>query len=194
VVQKLGSYVGEILGTMPHDVVGLLVGDWLRARRMENASRIFEKTKSILEDRGIDPADEQCVSPRLGVPYLESASLESDDELQDVWARLMANAMDPNTNITLRQEYIETLREFEPIDALVLSAAAQLGPTNTHVLDISDLLETVNKVAWDHLAVSLANLHKLSCVETVGSNSRIEDRARTTPLGRELIRAVSQRP
>jgi hypothetical protein len=40
-----GSYFAEVLGTVPHDVVGLLGGDWLRVKRAENAARIAQSRR-----------------------------------------------------------------------------------------------------------------------------------------------------
>jgi len=34
--------------------------------------------------------------------------------MQDLWANLMANAMDPDTDVDLQKSLIETLRQFEP--------------------------------------------------------------------------------
>ncbi len=43
-----------------------------------------------------------------------------------MWAELLANAMDPNKDTSLQRVFIETLKQFEPIDAFMLQRAGQL--------------------------------------------------------------------
>jgi hypothetical protein len=38
-LQRIGGYLKQILGTVPEDLVGMLGGDWLRAKRAENIAR-----------------------------------------------------------------------------------------------------------------------------------------------------------
>jgi hypothetical protein len=40
-------------------------------------------------------------------------------ELMELWARLLANAMDPNMN-NVRQSFIEAVKRMDPLDAVVL--------------------------------------------------------------------------
>ena len=55
-VRSFGGYLAEVFGTVPHDAVGLLGGDWLKIRRMENFARIRELSKEILDERAVaDP-------------------------------------------------------------------------------------------------------------------------------------------
>jgi hypothetical protein len=55
-------------------------------------------------------------------PILEAAADEENDELQDLWSRLLAAAMDPNRRDAMRQSFIATVKRMDPIDALVLKA------------------------------------------------------------------------
>ncbi len=49
-VQAGGSYLAQMLGTVPKDVVGYLGGDYLRHVRIRNWYQISEKTFRDLED------------------------------------------------------------------------------------------------------------------------------------------------
>ena len=113
---------------------------------------------------------------------LEAASHESDETLQDMWARLLANALDPRTDVSLQRILIDTLREFEPLDALVLSAA---GPPLKHLHDVAtDLRRRGTEVQ-----VSAQRLDRLGC--TVGyATAHVE----LAPLGSELMRACDPEP
>lgn len=50
---------------------------------------------------------------------LIGAQEESREELAELWARLLANAMDPNMN-SVRQSFIDAVKRMDPLDAVVL--------------------------------------------------------------------------
>ena len=72
----------------------------------------------ILRRRQVDYP--QPVSPSLAVPLLQAAYDESRPELQELWASLIAAAMDPARSGRVRLSFIDTLKQFDPLDALVL--------------------------------------------------------------------------
>ena len=53
---------------------------------------------------------------------MEHASLEDDDELQDLWANLLSSAIDPAFDGSIRAAYIDILRQLEVIDVHILQA------------------------------------------------------------------------
>lgn len=116
-VQKAGEYIGLVLGTVPADLVGVLGGDWLAQVRIRNLARLKDRTAEILRSRGV--IDIIPVSPSLAVPLLRAAADESREELQDLWTRLLANAMDPNRG-TVRLSFIDAVKKMDLTDALVL--------------------------------------------------------------------------
>jgi hypothetical protein len=50
---------------------------------------------------------------------IAAAQEESREELMELFARLLANAMDPNLN-SVRQSFIEAVKKMDPLDAVVL--------------------------------------------------------------------------
>ena len=60
-----------------------------------------------------------------GFRPFEAASLETDETLQDMWAELLANAMDPSKDTSLQRVFIETLKQIEPIEARIFQNIAQ---------------------------------------------------------------------
>ena len=154
VAQAGGVYLARMLGTAPEDVVGLLGGDLLRQYRIRNWHRVSQKTFDKLGRRGVEQLEP--LSAKVIVPLLEAASEESDETLQDMWAELLANAMDPKKDTSLRQIFIEALRQMEPIDALVFRKMAEKAPNEA--LGSEDLMErlrcreTLAAVSLDRLA------------------------------------------
>src|SRR6185437_15652234 len=89
---KVGSFLGRVLGTPIEDAVGLVIGDRLHHARLRNADRLARRTEEILAQRNVKP---EPVSANLAIPLLQAAQDESREKLQELWARLLANAMDP---------------------------------------------------------------------------------------------------
>jgi hypothetical protein len=117
---KLVQYVGRVLGTVPHDAVGLVLGDPLSFVRTAIAAQYDVLLSKILQRRHVTKT--QPVSPSLAIPLLRAAYDENRPELQALWASLIANAMDPNRSGRVRLSFIDTLRRFDPLDAVVLKA------------------------------------------------------------------------
>jgi Abortive infection alpha len=186
VLQGFGGFLREMLGTVPEDVVGLLGGDWLKVRRAVNMASILGKAREKLERRGVEHREE--VSLSLALPLLHAAADESRPELQDLWASLLAAAMDPARANAVRLEFIEAAKVLHPRDAVIMQTLhqnpGQLSP-NTR-----DYLANALKITSDAVEVALRNLEKASCVSSqdVPRNS---GNWFLTAFGRELMRACS---
>ena len=59
---------------------GLMFGERVRYFRLKNSLRLFEKTKALLDAKGIEPT---AVPLRILLPLLEGASLEDNQSLAD---------------------------------------------------------------------------------------------------------------
>jgi len=142
------------------NVYGLLIGDHIEASRERNLDAIARKTKKILADRNLEttvPIPEQ-----IAIPLLEFARGETRDEMQDLWARLLANTMDPARRDDVRPEFVRALERFHPIDALILEKMAE-EPQYSQTRTLAERL----KVRESSLIVSLANLVSEKCVRTM---------------------------
>lgn len=118
--RQVGSFVSKLINEPLEAVVGRLT-DKLQFIRAERQVRLAERWREILRERNIEGVL-RIVPPKLAFPIIENASLEEDDELQDLWANLLASAVDPNRRTTLRSAFIDILRQLEVIDVHVLSA------------------------------------------------------------------------
>jgi hypothetical protein len=116
-LRELGSFFATALGSTPEDLVAYLGGDWLRVRRAENVVRLMREARQRLADRSVE--EPIPASPSVALPILQGAADESRDELVDLWARLLANAMDPNMN-NVRYGFIEAVKKMDPLDAILL--------------------------------------------------------------------------
>jgi hypothetical protein len=105
----------------------------------------------------------QPVSPSVAIPLLRAAYDEGRPELQELLAALIAAAMDPKRSGRVRLSFIETLKRFDPLDALVLKARCDMrGVLQPSALGfIANTLEQ----AVDEVQASIENLKVLGCVE-----------------------------
>ena len=57
--------------------------------------------------------------PKLALPILYHASLEDDERLHGLWARLLVTALNPNSSKP-RTAFVDIIRQLEPVDAQIL--------------------------------------------------------------------------
>lgn len=164
-------------------IYGLLVGDHIDAARERNLDAISRKTKKILADR--DLSETPPVAEQIAIPLLEAARGETREEMQTLWAQLLANAMDPSRRDDVRPEFIHILEKFHPVDALVLR---KLGD-DQQVL--ASALAKAMESRESSIVVSLANLELYRCVEVTRSSDAPISYFRISMLGSELLLALS---
>ncbi|MEH2491608.1 Abi-alpha family protein [Bradyrhizobium sp. AZCC 2230] len=98
---------GRAIGPAVGDIYGLLIGDRISAARKRRMEEIAHRAQKNLDDRDVKEKTELPES--LAIPLLEAAQGESREELQALWARLLANAMDPSRAEDVRPEFVETV-------------------------------------------------------------------------------------
>jgi hypothetical protein len=178
-LQGLGGFLKDTFGTLPQDVVGLLGGDYLKVKRAENLFRTFEKAKKRLEHNHVEKPD---ASPSLAIPIMVAAADESRDELQEIWAALLATAADPTRNRAFRLRFIEIAKQLDPFDVAVLTTISARGgvmnpPVRQALVD--------RGLNGDEIQISVNNLAELGLFGNPGGTYMI------IPLGKEFLKAAS---
>ena len=157
---KLAGYVGRVVGTVPDDTVGLVIGDPLRFVHTAIASQYDERLTKLLAERGVKHP--QPVTPSLAIPLLRAAYDESRPELQDLWARLLAAAMDPARAGNVRQSFIAAIRQLDPLDARVLVWMS--GYSGPDIINLADRAGKELNANQDEIQISFGNLGKVGCI------------------------------
>jgi hypothetical protein len=103
------------------------------------------------------------VSPSLAIPLLRAAYDETRPQLQELWAHLIAAAMDPQRANRVRRSFIDTVQRLDPLDALVLK---RLGEMPDNVSFVANLKPTQFNVSPDEWEISTSNLYDLRCLTT----------------------------
>jgi hypothetical protein len=163
------------------DVYGFIIGDHLGAARARRLDKLARRTKKIIEERNLSETAE--VAEQIAMPLLEAAQRESREELQELWAQLLANAQDPSRAGDVRPEIISALGMLQPIDVRVLR---HFGQTKERFSSPARLAATLKDARETAVSVSFDNLVRVGCIR-VASNS--VDQFGLTPLGIELIGA-----
>lgn len=191
--EKLGGFLSRVFGTLPADVIGVVGGDWLHHVRIRNAAQLTYRTEQILQERGI-LEDTRPMSPSVAIPLLRAAQDETRTKLAEMWARMLANGMDPGRTHLVRQTIIDTMSRLDPTDAVILQKAFEKAPEIGKMVVFEDL-QTELMVSTDELIISTDNLVRLGCISgtsgyQVDGISKING-VTLTALGREVVRACN---
>jgi hypothetical protein len=184
-----GRWLDKVLGTLPEDVVGLAIGDRVRYRRLGNLAALQAKHDTLLEN--IETQRRSEVSLSVVLPLLEAAANESREELQNLWAALLANAIIDGGK-KVRAAFFETIKKMEPVDAKVLFLMANpnewVRPPDGQRRDLAQLEATARaRGVEEELAVSISALQGLGCL----TNSQMGYLPSITPYGRALLAACT---
>lgn len=140
-IKSAYEIIKDVLGK-GYDSLGFIFPDIpssINARRTENLIRIMKSAQAKLDEAGLKPEERNAIALKLGLPIIEKASLEEDPTLQELWANLLANALNPEHSEKVKRIFIDIIQNLSPFDALILNSFT----LSTHpLLTLSD-----NKVA-----------------------------------------------
>ena len=115
-LQPLTGFIDKLAGPATEEL-GLLFGERVRMYRLKNSLRLFKKTKTMLDDAGIEPT---AVPLRTLLPLLEGASLEDNESLSDKWAGLLSAAANSSRGDSVLPSYPHILKCLSPSDVQML--------------------------------------------------------------------------
>jgi hypothetical protein len=107
-------FFNKLAGPMAEEL-GLMLGDKVRAYRVKNWIKIFQRMQRMLKEAGL-PVN--AVPPRLLLPLIESCSVEDNETLQELWAGLLATASQQTDSVS--PSFVETLKQLTPEEARYL--------------------------------------------------------------------------
>lgn len=113
-VYDASKFLQRLLG--PVAEASDLLTDKIRIIRFENAIKTIKRAEEITENEGIKIKQ---LPLNFLVPFLEQASLQEDDQLTDIWARLLSNAA----------------TEYNPIYAVIKDTLSRLTSKEVHLLN-----------------------------------------------------------
>src|SRR5664280_3144797 len=87
-ITKIGSFLSRVFGMPTENAVGI-VGDKIEYTRWERQNRLIDKVNEEQAKRGLTQL--RAVPPKFAIPIIINASIEEDDDLQDMWCKLLTN-------------------------------------------------------------------------------------------------------
>ncbi len=130
--RELGGFFNRVFGRSLDQLAGMGEDSLTyhrRVRQLRLAKRFEEIRKELGFDEPIDP-----IELKVGIPLIEAASLEDDDGLQDLYARLLATATNPGSKVKAKRAFVSILQELGPLEVLLLDLIyCAPGPLGTVV-------------------------------------------------------------
>lgn len=128
--RTIAEVLGELLkpsakelGSLFGDSIGLLT-DKIRVKRQINVERALEVARRKLDQKGVGLDEIAAPSGEDVHLLLNGMSLNDDAKINDLWAGLFAQALDPNSITTERRAYIKALETFSALDARIVDFIA----------------------------------------------------------------------
>lgn len=138
--------------------------DNAKFKRFENANKLFIRAKKITEW-----VSEELQEPplKISMPLIENASLESEDELQEKWANLLANSLTNKKDI--KPAFIEILKELSSIEVKILDKIYEEAKNTwwilTNIQFSSEKIAQIFLISIDEVRVIIDNLYRLRLAE-----------------------------
>jgi hypothetical protein len=165
--------------------------------------RLMRRYNEIRSEMNLPPATKP-VSFKFGVPLITAATLEDDDTLQDMYARLLVNATDPSGTVEARRAFVTILQDFGPLEALLMDRIYDAPPAPegmvsnavvTSQLPADYAQEKKPERPSAEVELALWNLARLGCIAPAGTwgGGTSVTVVTMTELGRALIEACKTR-
>lgn len=116
---------GKILALIPQTIDAALLP--LRQWNIEREYK-FAETKKLLEHKLENVNPEKIVTPEpyVAVPAIQAISYSmNSEELRNLYANLLAKAMNSDTKDEIHPSFIEIIKQMSPIDSLVFKTIMQ---------------------------------------------------------------------
>lgn len=202
---EMGRFIAKITSG-PLEQANLIWEDRLKYTRAVNQLKLIEKFESQLRKRGLSEPT-RTIPLSFAVPLLQAATLEENDDLQDLWAAMLANAADKCVDVQLRRAFVSILEEMTSLDVRILKTIGDAHPLGNHIkiLDGGFYMGYLpDKAAPRHdntfegdyptptkeVLLSVSNLKRLNLLETPHSLDGVPRKLEVelTYLGEEILR------
>ena len=186
-LEKVADVFHKLAGPVA-DELGLLLGARVYEYRAKNLVAILKRTEAMFRKAGITP---QMIPPRLALPALSAASTEDDENLQERWAALLANAASPDTAAGVLPCFSDILKQLTPPEVKFLDRACDLAGGWMITLPegaapVSEPAPIQGEFLGSLQKAMVGNLERLGMIRRVLSR---EESYLFTELGRAFVKA-----
>lgn len=198
----VGGFLARFVGE-PLEQGVAIYEDILKFFQWRRQIRLMVRTEDFMRKVGLqDPSRHIPLS--YAVHLFQAASLEEDDELQDLWAVLLVNWANVKSDIELDRSYISALLRRTPFEARIFEYIYSLpyGKARLAGVTMSDLLEEIsanlegkpkNGGPVPDIELALSNLSRLGCLtfSTHREDTKIINKVFPTLFGKRFLKACT---
>lgn len=153
---------------------GEMLGDQMKLWRLTNFLKIWNKVERLLSEGDLPDSLLRALPYGDAIRTLEAASQEDEDEVQELWARLIVKAATASDKPSINKLHVEILRSLAPADASLLQLLyPSIGDRTFHgqeeVKAFNAEMNAKADASWrrfseDERGVSVQNLIRLRCI------------------------------
>jgi hypothetical protein len=204
--EKFGGFVARLVSGSLEQGIGIFE-DKLRYARWERQARLMTRASELMRKLG-ESNFSRAIPLKLALPLLQAASVEDDDYLQDLWARLLVGAATGVSQADLTRAHIAMLEQLSSFEARILGVVYALPyEAARHAGVLTEDLPIAAKVRLERdqstprdpdaeVCLALSNLDRVSCIlvhRSMGGGEYFSV-VHPTRLGLSLIQAYTLRP
>lgn len=158
--------------------------------------RVTRRVQELLDTAGVQPDEIRPCPLMLGALWTERASLEENPTLQELWARLMANALNSKFKEEIRIAYVDIIKSLSPLDVRIMQF---MWPQKLFIIPTTPS-ERFNReeelgACWNDIEVGIDNLKRLQLIASPYTADTMpivgEGPLRFTALGYAFLHACS---
>jgi hypothetical protein len=181
-----------------------IIEDKLKYLRWERQVRLMRRAEDFMLEVGLN-GPSRAIPLKFAIPLLQGASLEDDDEIQDLWAKLLVNAADADSSVAMKRVFIEILENIGPLEAQILQTLYSIPLQHRGVVtkDLPNSATTVPEDATKYqpgrpspeVELALANLARLGCLSpsTTWGGGEVFSSVNPSLLGKTFVEACTLR-
>lgn len=200
VTERFGKFISEYIGGSLETAFGI-IEDKFKYIRWERQIRLMLRANEFLKKEGLKSPNRE-IPIKFAVSLLQASSLEDDDYLQDLWAKLLVNAANKNSKVELQRAYIDILERLSPLEAKILNIIYTIpyddmqhrGVITEHLpgsaTAFTEKADKRNlKEPKEEVVLALANLHRLGCLSVSRSvgGGQLFGQVNPTLLGKKFV-------
>lgn len=202
--EQFGGFIAKYIDGPLEQGIGILK-DKLMYMRWERQVRLMQRASEFLSKEGFNQPT-QVIPLKFAIPLLEAASLEDDDYLQDLWAKLLVNSAIESSGVMINRTFIDILERLSPMEAKILNVVYRIPYDVMYHqrVDTIDLPESAkiyneNRSEFDKMEpaeevkLALANLDHLGCISASLSlgGGKLFRMINPTLLGKQFFEACT---
>lgn len=203
--REFGGFISNFIYGSLEEGIGIFE-DKLKYMRWERQLRLMKKSEEFMKEIEL----EKPLKPipiKYAIPLFQAATIEDNDYLQDLWAKLLVNSSNKDSGIELCRTYIDILERLSPLEAEILVKIYSLPfedmkhtgvctinlPKEVTISSDKQLEVSKSDFANERVLFALANLSRLGCIspqKSIGGGEFFTV-VNPTVLGKYLVESVT---